>query len=266
MRSLSAYVEGVGILGPGINNWDEGSAILCGDVAYHPQKTIYPPVDSLPRTERRRTGQVVKLALSIGLEATRHADLKPEMLPAVFASSGGDNFNCHAICETLASDDRRISPTRFHNSVTNAPAGYWSISTGSMEPSTVVCAFDASFGAGLLESLAQVVTEERRCILIAYDIDYPEPLHTARPISDGFGLALVLAPCRTEHSLYTMRMALTQDKADSCTDNLLEELRLSIPAARALPMLQSLALGEAGRVVLDYLNTARVALELDPCP
>ena len=265
MHRFSTYIEGIGAIGPGMNDWAEVSAILRGDNTYHPQKTIYPLVSSLPPTERRRTGQVVKLALSIGLEAVAHADQVPDNLPAVFASSGGDNYNCHAICETLASDDRSISPTRFHNSVTNAPAGYWSIATGSMAPSTVICAFDASFGAGLLEALAQVMVDDRRCILIAYDTDYPEPLHSVRPIPDGFGVALVLTPQRTARSLFEFNATLTQDAADSCTDNLLEELRSTVPAARALPMLQLMARGVTGRVVLDYLDTARISIELAQC-
>jgi hypothetical protein len=265
MQNLSAYVEGMGIIGPGIHDWVEGSAILRGEVIYHPQKTVYPLVNSLPATERRRTGQVVKLALSVGHEAVTHANQVSDCLPAIFASSGGDSYNCHAICETLASDDRSISPTRFHNSVTNAPAGYWSIATGSMAPSTVICAFDASFGAGLLETLAQVKVDNRRCVLIAYDIDYPEPLLSVRPIPDGFGIALVLTPERTENSLYELNATLTQAVADKCVDTLLEELRLAIPAARALPMLQIMARGVTGSVVLDYLDTARISLELTPC-
>jgi Beta-ketoacyl synthase, N-terminal domain len=265
MYRLAAYVEGVGILGPGINNWPEGREILRDGTAYHPQKTVYPLVASLPQTERRRSSTVVRLALSVGLEAAAHADLTPQGLPAVFASSGGDNHNCHAICEQLASDDRYISPTRFHNSVTNAPAGYWSIATGSMASSTVICAFDASFGAGLLESLAQVTVDDSRCILIAYDIDYPEPLHSVRPIPDGLGVALVLAPRRTPRSVAALQVTLTQDPAHRLAEKPLEELRVAIPAARALPLLRIMARGDFGHVVLDYLDTARIAVGVAPC-
>lgn len=266
MYSLSAYVQGIGLIGPGVNNWTQARAILRGETTYLPQKTIYPLVNSLPPTERRRTGQVVKLALSVGFEALAHAGQTPEDLLAVFASSGGDSQNCHAICETVTSDDKNISPTRFHNSVTNAPAGYWGIATGSMAPSTVICAFDASFCAGLLEALVQVMTSHTPCILIAYDIDYPEPLHSARPIPDGFGVALALTPHRTERSLFELKAALTQEAADSCGDVVLEQLRLTVPAARALPMLEIFARGAPGRVVLGYLDTARVWVELTPCP
>ena len=77
----------------------------------------------------------------------KSADLA--QLATVFSSTAGDCDNSHVILETLASADRALSPTRFANSVHNAAAGYWSIATGAKAESTVLCAFDASFGAGL---------------------------------------------------------------------------------------------------------------------
>jgi hypothetical protein len=42
----------------------------------------------------------------------------------------------------------------------------------------------------------------------------------------------------------------------------LESMRASIPAARSLPLLERLAQRRAGTVVLDYLDTARLAVEV----
>ena len=84
----------------------------------------------------------------------------------------------------LATDGREVSPTRFHNSVHNAPSGYWAVATGSREPSTSLCAYDASFAAGLLEAAAQATVDDRPVTLVAYDLPYPEPLQRARPIVD----------------------------------------------------------------------------------
>src|SRR5690606_42059827 len=54
---------------------------------------------------------------------------------------------------TLASDPRSISRTRFHNSVHNAAAGYWTIGAGCTAAATAVSAGPASFAQGLLEAL-----------------------------------------------------------------------------------------------------------------
>lgn len=263
--TLTAYIEGIGLLGPGLPNWPDSQAVLSGQARYQPQKTILPSPGLLPAAERRRSGAIVKLTLATGLEAIAAAGLDAASLPSVFSSSGGDGENCHAICEMLASNDRQISPTRFHNSVHNAAAGYWSIATGAMASSSVLCAFDACFGAGLLETLTQVVVDNTRSVLLACDTAYPEPLHSARPIPDSFGIALVLAPQRSPQTLAQISISLTEASADRLDDMELERLRLAIPAARGLPLLRAIALKQNAHVVLDYLDNTRLAVDITPC-
>lgn len=263
--TLTAYVEGISLIGPGLPGWLSSQAMLTGQSCYQPQKTLLPSPELLPAAERRRCGAIVKLTLATGLEAIAAARLNAADLPSVFTSSGGDGDNCHAICEMLASNDRQISPTRFHNSVHNAAAGYWSIATGAMASSSVLCAFDACFGAGLLESLTQVVANHTRSILLACDTAYPEPLYSARPIPDSFGIALVLSPQAGAQALAKITVSLTDASADRLDDTGLENLRLAIPAARGLPLLRAIALKQSQRVVLDYLDTTRLAVEVTSC-
>ena len=262
---LTAYIEGIGLLGPGLADWPSARAVLDGSQSYQPGKTVLPPPALLPAAERRRSGALVKLTLATGLEAIAAAGLEASSLPSVFSSSGGDGDNCHAICEALASADRQLSPTRFHNSVHNTASGYWSIATGAMTPSSVLSAFDASFGAGLLEAITQVVVENRRIVLLACDTAYPEPLHRVRPIPDAFGIALVLAPQRGAQALAKITVSLTDADSDQLDDAALEELRAAIPAARGLPLLRAIARRQDGRIVLDYLDSARLAVDLVPC-
>jgi hypothetical protein len=263
--TLEAFVQGIGILGPGLSGWPSASAALAGRTHYAPQPTLLPPPALLPPTERRRSGRVVKLALAIASEAVADAHAAPEQLRSVFTSSGGDGHNCHEICRALASEPREMSPTRFSNSVHNASAGYWSIATGATLASTVLCAFDGSFCAGLLEALTQVCVDRAPVLLVAYDTEYPPPLHSKRPLPDAFGIALVLAPGRDDRSAARLEAALDAGSADVMQDSRLEALRRSIPAARALPLIRQLALGEPGRVVLEYLDVHSVAVDVTPC-
>jgi hypothetical protein len=265
MSMLTAYIEGIGLLGPGLENWAHGREVLAGMQEHVPQKTVVPPPTLLPAAERRRCGEIVKLALATSTEAMKAAGVEAKHLPSVFTASHGDGHNCHAICEMLASDDRQISPTRFHNSVHNAASGYWSIATGSVAPSAVLCAFDGSFGAGLLEALSQVVVDRTRCILIASDTDYPEPVLRVRPLSELLGISLVLAPEATDQAIARIEVTLTDAPADRFEQASLEHLRMTIPAARGLPLLQSIARGESSRVVLDYLDDTRIAVQVQPC-
>ncbi len=169
--TLTAFIESIGLVGPGLTDWPHAADVLSGRVPYAPARTELPPPAGLPSAERRRTGPVVRVALAAGHEAVAASGRDAAMLATVFSASGGDGQNCHAICETLAGDDRQLSPTRFHNSVHNAPAGYWSIATRAMATSNVLCAHDGSFAAGLLESLCQVVVDRVPTLLIAYDTD-----------------------------------------------------------------------------------------------
>jgi hypothetical protein len=265
MHTLSAYIEGIGLLGPGLTDWLTGQAVLSGREPYQPHKTVLPSPALLPAAERRRSCAIVKLTLATGLEAVAAAGLDASSLPSVFSSSNGDGENCHASCEILASDDRQISPTRFHNSVHNVAAGYWSIATGAMTTSSVLGAFDASFSAGLLEALTQVVVDNTRTVLLACDTPYPEPLYSARPIPDAFGIALVLGPLRSAQALAQITVYLTDAGADRLDDAALESLRIAIPAARGLPLLRGIALRQDQRVVLDYLDSTRLAVAVALC-
>ena len=262
---LTAYVRGVGLLGPGLTDWESGAAIIAGKAPYQPCPTLLPVPQALPAAERRRTGATVRLAIAIAQQAVSGASIDPAGLAAVFASSGGDGVICHEICETLATEDRQISPTRFHNSVHNAAAGYWSIATGATAASSAICAYDASFGAGLLEALIQMTVSGAPALLSAYETPYPEPLHAKRPMPDSFGAALVLAPAPEGASLARIAVSLTEAPADRMSDPQLEALRAGMPAARSLPLLKLLARAEPGLAVIEYLPQQRLAVEVLEC-
>jgi hypothetical protein len=78
-------------------------------------------------------------------------------------------------------------------------------------------------------------------------------------------VALVLTPKRDERSAARLEAALEAGRADTLRDPRLEALRRSIPAARALPLIRQLALGEPGRVVLEYLDVWNLGVEVAPC-
>ncbi len=251
---MRVFVEGVGLLGPGLNGWQASRAVLAGDAAYVDIPTVVTASDLLPAAERRRTGLPVKLALAAGHEAFVHAGRDAATTATVFTSSSGDGENLHHICTTLASPEREISPTRFHNSVHNAPAGYWSIATRSHESSTSLCCHDASFAAGLLDAATQIAVESKAVALISFDQPYPEPLHTVRPISASFGMALVMAPQTTGRAFATLDISFVPGAANPTrmSDAGLDAVRAAVPAARCLPLLAALAHGATAVVVLAY--------------
>lgn len=264
MKPLTVHVEGVGLVGPGMANWPEARAVLCRRHAFVPAPAQLPTIDVLPPAERRRVGAALKLALGTGLEAVRDAGVDAAGLATVFSSTGGDCDNCHNLLETLASADRAVSPTRFHNSVHNVPAGYWSIATRCMAPSTSLCAFDATFSAGLLEAATQADASGARCLLVSFDTHYPEPLYALRPIPYALGVALVLNPVRTSSVRATLLVQPSTDTITTMADPVLETLRLAIPSARSLPVMQHLAQGTSGSAVIEFLDGIQLGIEVQP--
>ena len=260
MTRLTACLQGIGVLGPGLSDWSAARSVLRGETRYQAAPTVLPPPAALPPAERRRAGRIIKLALAIGAQAVAQAEMDARTLPTVFSSAGGDGENCHEICTTLAGDDRQISPTRFHNSVHNAAAGYWSIARGCTEPSTSLCANDASFAAALLEAAAQLGAAQPSVLVVAYDIDYPPPLGARRPIPDAFGVAMVLTASPTAHSLAALSFEFSGEPPTPMTDPQLERMRQAIPAARSLPLLECVAQARSAEVVLDYLGATRLGL------
>ena len=264
---MKVYVEGIGLVGPGLSGWSGSKPALCGSIPYTEAAVTIPPNELLPPAERRRTGLPVRVALAVGHEAVLHAQRNAAELPAIFASSQGDGDNMHHIFEILANNGHEVSPTRFHNSVHNAPSGYWSIATKSMEASTSIACYDESFVAGLIETVTQIGDSRKTSILLAYDSPYPAPLEEHRPIKSTFGVALILAPEKTGRCLAELDVGLPEQGSGntSCTDLGLEALRLNNPAARSLPLLSAIASGNATRLELAYVADNHIGISVQPC-
>lgn len=259
------FVQGIGLCGPGLADWVQGAQALGGRAAYERTATAVPPPARLPAAERRRAGAAIKIALAVADEACRHGGIAPALAATVFASSSGDGANCHALCEALAGSDRLVSPTRFTNSVHNAAAGYWHIAVTGRAASTSLCGFDTSFAAGLIEAAGQLHgMPSQPVLLVASDTPYPQPLHATRPLPDSLGVALVLRPMG-DGAIARLELAAQSPQAPTpCRDAALETLRQQIPAARALPLLELIARGEAGRVVLDCQTGLSLRVDVKP--
>jgi hypothetical protein len=263
---MELHLQGIGLCAGGLANWPAGRDVLAGLSPYRAAEIVMAASMLLPPAERRRTTDTVKLAMAVGSEAIAHAGLRAEDTMSVFASSGGDGKTITAILETLASSEREVSPTRFHNSVHNAPAGYWSIATRCREASTSICAHDYSFAAGLLEAATRALAEQRPTLLVAYDLPYPPALAACRPIAAPFGTALVISPRPSRSDLAVLSIGLRPRPIAETTldDPALEALRTGVPAARALPLLAAVARGEWRETVLPHVAGSGVAVRVAP--
>lgn len=257
MSSLS--VRGIGFAAPGLVGWPAALECLTGGAPYRPEPLPRLNPAGLPANERRRLSTTMRLALTVAGEAMATAGADPTSTLTVFGSANGDGDIIDSICRELAQPEPAVSPTQFHNSVHNAPAGYWSISAHAMTPYTAVSAHDGTFAAGLLEA-ASLAAEGAPVLLAVYDRPLPMPLGETRPTHDAFACALVLQVGGSPDA--SLELSLENGGTESALDDPeLEALRAGNPAARALPLLEKLARGEAGRIRLPYVGGTRLVVD-----
>lgn len=259
------YAQPPGLLAPGLHGWSNSAPVLRGEIGWQATELPKIQLDILPRNERRRATPAIKLALHVAQEATAELADRTGLL-SVFACSGGDTDTLDKICTALTSAGRPVSPAHFSNSVHNAPAGYWSIATGSKAPSTSLSAYDSTFAAGMLEAATLGVIEQREVLLVAYDVPPPAPLLPFRPLTAPFGVAMVLTALKSERSTHSIGLEITENRScDELPDNELELLRQGNPAARSLPLLVALATRKAQNIHLPYLPENQLHVQVRPC-
>ena len=191
MTSLRAGIAGIGFWGNGLPSWNDALAFARnGTLPENPPTKPSPQL--LAPNERRRAPESVAVALEVALAACVASGRDPATLPSVFASTHGDLAITDYVAATLASEPRALSPTKFHNSVHNAAAGYWTIGNGCTAPTTAVSAFDASFAQGLLEALSLLHSGHEAVLLAAFDAPATGPLAAVSRSTGLLGGALVL--------------------------------------------------------------------------
>ena len=238
--------------GPGLEDWPRAAGVLRGDSAYVFARMRNPAPAVLAPGERRRASLAVRLAIDVACQAVAEAGVPPAELTALFASSDGDPDTIHSICGAITEPGYPVSPTRFHNSVHNAAAGYWSIAVGSRQPSTSLCAYDDSFAVALLDAVVQATVERERVLLVVSDVALPPPLDRERPGIAPFGCALILGPGSPGRHSRELHLSFnTGGLTLQWPVNLPGSLRRNA-AARAVVLLHALALGRPGTAQLPY--------------
>lgn len=190
---FKARLSGVGLWGPGFTNLGQYREMLISGVI--PQAEMPTPKPELiPPRERRRAPLMVKLAVEVAEQAARQASIDPSDMHSVFASGIGDADTTDYMCRVLAGPEKLLSPTKFHNSVHNAAAGYWSISTGCERPATFVGGMRNSVSMALIEGMIQLSTENVPVLVVASDLPVPVPMWDMHHVNQTFAAAFVFEP------------------------------------------------------------------------
>ena len=189
--SLQFDLFAAGVLAPGIDTLADLFALSRSAMASGASAAL-PAPDALPANERRRASQVVRLTLACAERALASSPFPVEHLRMVFASDEGTGEVCQQMLETL-STTRLVSPLLFHNSVHNAPSGYFSIAHRNRQSATSVSMGTQSFAAGLLCAATEACSTGQPVLLLAYDPPMSAPLSTLLPVTQATASAWVIA-------------------------------------------------------------------------
>lgn len=232
-------VRGIGAWAIGTPDWAAMRAVARGEAPPAADAPKKPAPTLLPPNERRRAPDSVLLALQVAQAACDSAQADRAATPSIFASTHGDLAITDATCRTLADVPTDISPTRFHNSVHNAAAGYWTIGVGCHAPSTALSAYRATFAQGLLEAAMQLDAGAPQVLLVAYDSFASGPLAAVSGSEGLLGFALLLD--RSPSTPLRLTLSLHPGEAPALPAGALNDLAGRNAMAPALALVDALA-------------------------
>jgi hypothetical protein len=265
MTTLRVFVDGVAFWSPTLPGWPIARAAIRGEGGLADPPAKRPAPEILAPAERRRAPDSVALALAVAAAAVRESGCEPSNLPSVFTSAHGDLAVNDYMCTILASQPELISPTRFHNSVHNASAGYWTIGTGCMAASTALTAFEHSFAAGFLEAATQCLADGGPVLLVAFDVQSVGALATVTKSDGLLAAAFVLAPERGQRTQAAFDLTLVAGAAAAVPlrSDAARTLRHNA-MADVLPFVEALAFASSDPLELQLSRS--LALRLAPRP
>lgn len=241
---MNLHLLGAGIWMPEAPDWSAFERGLKLGFVPAGDPGAVPAADLIPARERRRASRPIRLGVDVAAQACAAAGVPFSSPAAVFTSAMADTDVTDYLCRALTAAPVMLSPTRFHNSVHNAPAGYWSISAENRENAGYVAGGEHSFAVALLETAALAMEEARPVLLVALDIANRPPFHGIRPIDRDFAAAMLFAAEPGERSGPTLSLAIERGIADAVVprDPLLAEAAADNPSARCLALLEAYAL------------------------
>ena len=261
------YISGIGIFGTGLVSWSASEPVLAGREKYVFADLPKLAPALLPAGVRRRAGSYIRLAAEVAAEAVDSSGLDPSGLASVFTTTESDGTITDAICRAICEAEPVVSPTLFHNSVTNAPAGYWCMAVQSLKPSTSIAGHEGTFSIGLVEACLQIETESNDTLYVCHDVTMPHPINKVANIESDYGTAMVITGEQKKNSLAAIswKVIPATEVVTEVGIKAIDEIRLGNPAARCLPLLAQIARYESGSVVLPYNGYQHLQVTISPC-
>ncbi|WP_331352931.1 beta-ketoacyl synthase chain length factor [Cellvibrio sp. UBA7671] len=250
---MTVDLVSIGAWGPAFNNWPELQALFANPAIGDDLQwaTQVPKPEIIPANERRRAPLPVRAAVEVSWQALQQSGLASSDVACVFGSGLGDTEITDYMCRVLTTAEKQLSPTKFHNSVHNAAAGYWTISTGCMKSANSIAAYQNTAGLSLLEAIIQCQQHQEPVLITLFDTAAHDAYRQIFACEHSFAAALLVVPAGSAASPVA-RLTMGDDSAATPTapvfpHELLGNLYRDNPAAKVLGLLQQLAAKKTGQ-------------------
>lgn len=248
---IGMHLDGVGL-------WTPGFAGFAAWRAGTPDPAVTAArAELLPASLRRRATPFTSMVVAAGAEAARQAGADLATLPVVLGSALGED-SLLTLLQEMRTGEGMPSPTRFHNSVRNAPVAYLAIAAGNRTFSTSIAAGWETPAAALFEAAAWLADRGGRVLVILGDEPPLPPFQLPRsfpPLAVAFVLSAAAGPA----TLATLRGPFRAPGAPRVPTAFEPHT-----CAGALALADAAARGEAGPVALGPEGPAGWAVELAP--
>jgi hypothetical protein len=193
---LRCALVGLGAWGPGFTDWPSLSALLLQTTPQDESAfiTSTPKPEVIPANERRRAPLPVKAAVDVSWQALQQSGIASSEVACVFGSGLGDTEITDYMCRVLTTAEKQLSPTKFHNSVHNAAAGYWTISTHCMKSANSIAAYHMTAGLAMLEAMTQCVLHNEPVLITLFDTAAHDAYRQIFDCEHNFAAALLITP------------------------------------------------------------------------
>jgi len=276
-QKINCQLLGVGVWGPGFSNWSEFTDLIDHAAEKNISELMVssPKPEVIPANERRRSPLPVRAAVEVSWQALQQSGLNSSDVACVFGSGLGDTDITDYMCRVLITDEKQLSPTKFHNSVHNAAAGYWTISTGCMKSANSIAAYHDTVGTCLLEAMIQANQYQEAVLVSLFDTAVQETYKQIFPCDYSFAAALLVVPesysynkGKSHHKiLANISMSMEAGKTENGKFELPElfnSLYQQNPVAKVLPLLTALAKHKNAELQFSLGKKSKLAISFQP--
>ncbi|WP_024850529.1 beta-ketoacyl synthase chain length factor [Hydrogenovibrio kuenenii] len=258
---MIAYIESIGLQAPGLEDWDASQPVLQGKQPYQSEPLSKYSPGFLPANERRRTTDTIKLALRTAENTVKnYSQEEVSKLPTLFACVDGDTQVSAKMTTAILQEEPMISPIHFHNSVHNAPAGYWMIGQNNMHAASSISAGKYQLSNTLIEAMTLLDDTTPKVMVVLYDLPIDPVVETYQPEIALFGCGLVLTQQETSRSMAKIELTLVQQPSKRENDAWFGQNF----AADFMPLLKALAANQTGKLLHPVSSALSAEITVAP--